>query len=89
MDYKAAIRLNTEKKEISFTELAQIIAGLSGDEQSGGTEIDVHKLDKILQSILGVNGTTAAWLHYNNPEVQAKLNWHYDTNKGEGYYTEK
>ena len=90
MDYKSAIRLNTEKQQLSFTELAQIITGLSGDEQPNGImTISVNKLDQILQSILGKDGTTAAWFHYNNPEVQAKLNWHYETNEGEGYYTAK
>ena len=90
MDYKAAIRQNTQKDQLSFTELATIIAGLAGDEQNDGTMvIDGNKLDKVLKTLLGKDGTTAAWFHYNNPEVQAKLNWHYETNEGEGYYTEK
>jgi hypothetical protein len=90
MDYKAAISQNTDKKQLSFNELAQIITGLSGDERPEGTmEIDGNKLDKILQSILGEDGTTAAWFHYNTPEVQARLNWHYEVNEGEGYYTVK
>jgi len=90
MDYITAIRENTNKQQLSFTGLAQIIAGLSGDEQPDGTMvIDGNKLDRILKNILGNDGATAAWFHYNSPEVQAKLNWHYDVNEGEGYYTTK
>ena len=90
MDYITAIRENTNKQELSFNELAQMIAGLSGDEQPDGTMvIDGNKLDRILKNILGNDGTTAAWFHYNNPEVRARLNWHYDVNEGEGYYTTK
>ena len=41
MDYRTAIRQNTNKPHLSFTELAQIIVGLSGDERPDGTiEID-------------------------------------------------
>ena len=90
MDYRAAIHQNTNKQQLSFTELAQIIAGLSGDEQPDGTMvIDGNQLDTILKTILGKDGTTAAWFHYNNPEVQSKINWHYEVNEGEGYYTTK
>ena len=90
MDYRAAIRQNTNKNQLSFNELAQIIAGLVGDEQPDGTMIiDGNKLDQVLKSFLGEDGTVAAWFHYNNPEVQARLNWHYNTNEGEGYYTTK
>ena len=90
MDYKAAISENTNKSQLSFTELAQIIAGLAGDEQSDGTmNINGNQLDTILKTILGKDGTTAAWFYYNNPEVRAKINWHYEVNEGEGYYTLK
>jgi hypothetical protein len=90
MDYQAAICQNTNKKQLSFSELATIIAGLAGDEQSDGKmKINGDKLDTVLRSILGENGTTAAWFHFNNPEVQAKLNWHYEVNEGNGYYTTK
>lgn len=90
MDYRTAIRENTNKQELSFTELAQIIAGLSGVERPDGKmEINGDQLDTILKSFLGKNGTTAAWFHYNNPEVRDKINWHYDVNLGEGYYTAK
>ena len=90
MDYKAAIRENTNKPQLSFTELAQIIAGLSGNERPDGKmEIDGNQLDTILTSFLGKDGATAAWFHYNSPEVQAKINWHYDVNEGTGYYTVK
>ena len=58
MDYKASIRQNTQKDQLSFTELAQIIAGLSGDEQSDGTmEINGNQLDTILKTIFGKDGT--------------------------------
>ncbi len=90
MDYKTAIRENTNKPQLSFTELAQIIAGLSGNERPDGRmEIDGNNLDKILKSFLGNDGSTAAWFHYNNPEVQAKINWYYDVNEGAGYFTIK
>jgi len=90
MDYKSAIRENTNKQELSFDELAEIIAGLAGDAQKDGTKvIDGNNLDKVFKTLLGKDGTTAAWFHYNNSEVQAKINWHYDVNDGQGYYTEK
>lgn len=90
MDYKAAIRENTNKPHLSFTELAKIIAGLAGNERPDGTmEIDGNQLNTILKTILGTDGATAAWFYYNNPEVRAKINWHYDVNEGEGYYTLK
>lgn len=90
MDYKTAIRENTNKPHLSFTELAKIIAGLAGNERpDGAMEIDGNQLNTILKSFLGKDGTTAAWFHYNSPEVQAKINWHYDVNEGEGYYTLK
>lgn len=90
MDYRVAIRQNTNKQQLTFDELASIIAGLAGDAQKDGTmTINSQDLDQILKSFLGENSTTGAWLHHNNPEVQARLNWHYDTNKGEGYFTTK
>ena len=77
MDYKAAIRQNTQKDQLSFSELATIIAGLAGDEQNDGTMvIDGNNLDNIYSSInLMLENKKYLELGKNAKEFVNKFQW--------------
>ena len=96
MEYSAEmiknnIRYVTNKKNLSFNELTDIIVRFFGTESENGTMVmNKQEMKKILRSILGDgNSFTAAVAMHNSPQLQSVLSWEYDVEKGTGYLREK
>lgn len=98
MDRKKDILIHSGETNLSFTELIIAIIylyGTNGDIKPDSIvatqeeiSIESAELKKLLNDILTKDGADMAWFIHNTPLAREKLNWHYDTVKGEGYITE-
>jgi hypothetical protein len=89
MDYKAAISQNTDKKQLSFNELEEIIVKLYGEEQNERIILQPEKFISILKSMFDPDSYTMINAFVHSSQLQAVFNWHYDTRDGQGYLTDK
>jgi len=90
MSYISDIQKVTQKSQLSFSELNDTIVALYGEEDSDGIiTIDSSKIETILNSLLGSDGSTLAYAITYCPNASKVLRWYYDVNKGDGYIEEK
>ena len=90
MDYKKGILEYFGSKNISFTDLIEYMVMEHGEKNKDGLKyIGEKELESILTNILTKDGLDAAYAMNNIPQFSEVFNWHYDTEDGNGYITEK
>ena len=96
MEYSAEmiknnIRYVTNKKNLSFNELTDIIVRFFGAEDENGTMImNKQEMEAIIKKVLGdKNSFTVLVAMQNSEQLQSILIWEYDVEKGCGYLREK
>jgi hypothetical protein len=77
MDYKEDIKNATQKTQLSYNELKDIISTLYGEENR----------ESIILSLLG-NSATLVFSITICPNASKVLRWYYDVQKGDGYICE-
>lgn len=84
-DYVSAISEFYPNQKITLATLMETIIRKYGKNDS----MTENELEKILNIVIGKEGTDIAFAVNNELSLQRKLNFHYDTQLGQGFITLK